>query len=94
MIQLYDYMDDANVLDSEDWLDDPDDLLLEDQEDVRDDKEKQPRHPRIILDEELATEAIILAAVPGKKENYPLMPAALPMPCASRMCTSRKKIVF
>ena len=60
MIQLYDYMDDANVLDSEDWLDDPDDLLPEDQEAIRDDKEKQPRYPRITLDEELATEAIIL----------------------------------
>lgn len=69
MIQLHDYMDDANVLDSDDWLDYPDDLLPEDQEAIRDDKEKQPRYPRITLDEELATEAIILAAIPEKKEK-------------------------
>lgn len=69
MRQLHDYMDDANMLDSADWLDDPDDLLLEDQADGRDNNEKQPHHPRITLDEKLATEAIILAAVPGKKEK-------------------------
>lgn len=67
MRQLHDYMDDENVLDSDDWLDDPDDLLLEDQEDGRDNNEKQPHHPRITLDEELATEAILLA--PGKTEK-------------------------
>lgn len=69
MIQLHDYMDNANVLDSDDWLDYPDDLLPKDQEAIRDDKEKQPRYPRITLDEELAAEAILLAAVPGKTEK-------------------------
>ena len=69
MRQLYNYLVNANVLDSDDWLDYPDDLLPEDQEAIRDDKEKQPRYPRITLDEELATEAIILAAIPEKKEK-------------------------
>ncbi len=69
MIQLHDYMDDENVLDSDDWLDDPDDLLLEEQDDERDCKERQPHHPRITLDEELATETILLAAMPGKTEK-------------------------
>lgn len=69
MKQLHDCMDDANVLDSDDWLDDPDDLLLEEQEDERDGKERQPHRPRITLDEELAAEAILLAAVPGKTEK-------------------------
>lgn len=69
MRQLHDYMDDENVLDSDDWLDDPDDLLLEEQEDERDGKERQPCRPRITLDEELAAEAILLAAVPGKAEK-------------------------
>lgn len=69
MIQIHDYMDDENVLDSDDWLDDPDDLLLEEQDDERDCKERQPHHPRITLDEELATETILLAAMPGKTEK-------------------------
>lgn len=69
MRQLYNYLVNANVLDSDDWLDYPDGLLPEDQEAIRDDKEKQPRYPRITLDEELATEAIILAAIPEKKEK-------------------------
>ena len=54
MRQLYNYLVNANVLDSDDWLDYPDDLLPEDQEAIRDDKEKQPRYPRITLDEELS----------------------------------------
>ena len=62
-------MDDENVLDSDDWLDDPDDLLLEEPEDERDCKERQPHRPRITLDEELAAEAILLAAVSGKTEK-------------------------
>lgn len=45
MRQLYNYLVNANVLDSDDWLDYPDDLLPEDQEAIRDDKEKTASLP-------------------------------------------------
>ena len=50
-------------------MDDPDDLLLEEQEDDRDGKARQSQLLRITLDEELGAEAIILDAVLAKKEK-------------------------
>ena len=72
MRRLHVSEDDENILDSDELLDDPDDLLLEEQDEDSDADEvrlSQQHHPQMSLDEEIAAEEMFLAAHGGKQSD-------------------------
>ena len=72
MRRLHVSEDDENILDSDELLDDPDDLLLEEQDedsDADEDRLSQQHHPQMSLDEEIAVEEMYLAAHGGKQSD-------------------------
>ena len=72
MRRLHVSEDDENILDSDELLDDPDDLLLEEQDedsDADEDRLSQQHHPQMSLDEEIAAEEMFLASHGGKQSD-------------------------